>query len=179
MARIWTAGSLPAPRSRRQPGIGLLPTARFSVLVPARDGSPATPPIPISTSNCNFRRREDQQRSVYPFHKRGRTHKTGYEAQIWDYQPAGYNTGSLVDSLKAAPTKILDGQWNDYNIKAVGDHYVVVLDGKTILDDHDSKHTEGVIGLQCQPGNKDGVQTSSYSPLRGHFLVGMTGKYPE
>src|ERR1700761_6321753 len=86
--------------------------------------------------------------------KEGAPNITGYELQIWDYQPAGYNTGSLVDSLKAAPVKILDDQWNDYDIKADGDHYVIVLNGKTILDDHDSKHTEGLIGLQCQPGNK-------------------------
>ena len=86
--------------------------------------------------------------------KEGLPHKTGYELQIWDYQPAGYNTGSLVDSLKAAPVKILDGEWNNYDIKAVGDHYVVILNGTTLLDDHDSKHLEGLIGFQCQPGNK-------------------------
>jgi Domain of Unknown Function (DUF1080) len=86
--------------------------------------------------------------------KEGAPNKTGYEVQIWDYQPAGYDTGSLVDSLKAAPVKILDDQWNNYDIKADGDHYVVTLNGKTILDDHDAKHTEGLIGLQCQPGNK-------------------------
>lgn len=86
--------------------------------------------------------------------KEGAPHKTGYELQIWDYQPAGYNTGSLVGSLKAAPTKLLDNQWNDYDIKAEGDHYIVVLNRKTILDGHDSLHTEGLIGFQCQPGNK-------------------------
>jgi hypothetical protein len=86
--------------------------------------------------------------------KDGAPNKTGYEVQIWDYQPAGYDTGSLVDSLKAAPVKLLPDQWDDYNIKAVGDHYVITLNGKTILDDHDAKHTEGLVGLQCQPGNK-------------------------
>lgn len=86
--------------------------------------------------------------------KEGAPHKTGYELQIWDYQPAGYNTGSLVGSLKAMPTKILDNQWNDYDITAVGDHYVIVLNGKKILDDHDATHTAGLIGFQCQPGNK-------------------------
>jgi hypothetical protein len=84
----------------------------------------------------------------------GAPSKTGYEVQIWDYQPAGYNTGSLVDSLKAAPVKILADQWNDYDIKADGDHYVITLNGKIILDDHDAKHTQGLVGLQCQPGNK-------------------------
>jgi hypothetical protein len=86
--------------------------------------------------------------------KEGAPHKTGYELQIWDYQPAGYNTGSLVGSLKAEPTKILDGQWNDYDIKAQGDHFVIVLNGKTILDNHDPLHGDGLIGFQCQPGNK-------------------------
>ena len=35
--------------------------------------------------------------------KEGAPHKTGYELQIWDYQPAGYDTGSLVGSLKRRP----------------------------------------------------------------------------
>lgn len=86
--------------------------------------------------------------------KEGQPHVTGYELQIWDYQKAGYNTGSLVGSIKAQPVKILDNQWNNYDITADGDHYVVILNGKTILDGHDSKHTEGVIGFQCQPNNK-------------------------
>jgi Domain of Unknown Function (DUF1080) len=98
--------------------------------------------------------------------KEGAPNKTGYEVQIWGYQPAGYNTGSLVDSLKAAPATILDGQWNDYSIKAVGDHYVVILNGKTILDAHDSKHTEGVVGFQCQPGNKIEFRDVKLLPLK-------------
>ena len=72
--------------------------------------------------------------------KTGQPHITGYELQIWDYQPAGFNTGSLVNSFKATPVKILPDQWNSYEITADGDHYSVVLNGKTILDGHDSKH---------------------------------------
>ncbi len=98
--------------------------------------------------------------------KDGAPHKTGYEVQIWGYQPAGYNTGSLVDSLKAAPATILDGQWNDYNIKAVGDHFIVTLNGKTILDDHDPKHAAGVIGFQCQVGNKIEFRNVKLLPLK-------------
>jgi hypothetical protein len=85
--------------------------------------------------------------------KEGQPHITGYELQIWDYQPAGYNTGSLVGSLKADPVKIKPDDWNHYTITADGDHFVVVLNGKTILDAHDSKHASGVIGFQCQPNN--------------------------
>jgi hypothetical protein len=98
--------------------------------------------------------------------KEGAPHKTGYELQIWDYQPAGYNTGSLVGSLKAATTKILDNQWNDYDIKADGDHYVIVLNGTTILDDHDSLHAAGLIGFQCQPGNKIEFRNIRLLPLQ-------------
>ncbi|HWD99911.1 MAG TPA: DUF1080 domain-containing protein, partial [Bryobacteraceae bacterium] len=38
--------------------------------------------------------------------KEGQPHVTGFELQIWDYQPAGYDTGSLVGAAKATPTKI-------------------------------------------------------------------------
>ena len=85
--------------------------------------------------------------------KEGQPHITGYELQIWDYQPAGYNTGSLVGTAKAEPVKILPDQWNRYRITADGDHFIIVLNGKTLLDTHDSKHAAGVIGFQCQPKN--------------------------
>ncbi|HVW84656.1 MAG TPA: DUF1080 domain-containing protein [Bryobacteraceae bacterium] len=86
--------------------------------------------------------------------KEGQPHITGYELQIWDYQPAGYSTGSLVNTIKAPPTKILGDEWNNYDITADGDHYVIVLNGKTLLDTHDSAHRSGVIGFQCQKDNK-------------------------
>jgi hypothetical protein len=78
----------------------------------------------------------------------------GYELQIWDYSPSGFVTGSLVGALKTpTPTKILADQWNQYDITAQGDHYVVVMNGKTLLDGHDAKHlSPGVIGLQCNDG---------------------------
>ena len=86
--------------------------------------------------------------------KAGQPHLTGYELQIWDYQPAGYNTGSLVNTIKAPSTKILADQWNNYDITAAGDHYLIVLNGQTLLDTHDSTHLSGVIGFQCQKDNK-------------------------
>lgn len=83
--------------------------------------------------------------------KEGEPHVTGYELQIWDMQPAGYLTGSLVGSVKAQPTKIKANEWNKFDVTATGDHFVVLLNGQKVLDAHDSKHAEGVIGLQCQP----------------------------
>jgi hypothetical protein len=79
---------------------------------------------------------------------------TGYELQIWDMQPAGYLTGSLVGSVKASPTKIKADAWNTFDVTAKGDHFVVLLNGQKILDARDSKHAEGVIGFQCQVDQK-------------------------
>ena len=86
--------------------------------------------------------------------KEGQPHITGYELQIWDYQPAGYNTGSLVGSVKASPTKIVPAQWNRYEIRAEGDHFAFVLNGVSVLDARDAKHASGVIGFQCQKDNR-------------------------
>ncbi|MCZ2147063.1 MAG: DUF1080 domain-containing protein [Bryobacterales bacterium] len=86
--------------------------------------------------------------------KEGQPHITGYELQIWDYQPAGYNTGSLVGSLKASPVKIKANQWNRYEVTARGDHFTVILNGRNILDASDAKHSSGVIGFQCQKDNR-------------------------
>ena len=97
--------------------------------------------------------------------KEGQPHITGYELQIWDYQPQGFLTGSLVGSVKAQPAKILSDQWNSYDITADGDHFVVVLNGKTILDAHDSKHAAGVLGFQCQKDNRIEFRNIKLRPL--------------
>ena len=98
--------------------------------------------------------------------KTGQPHITGYELQIWDYQPAGYNTGSLVGTVKAPPVKIRGNEWNDYDITAIGDHYVVVLNGAPLLDAHDSAHLSGVIGFQCQVDNKIEFRNIQIAPTR-------------
>ena len=98
--------------------------------------------------------------------KEGQPHRTGFELQIWDYQPAGFNTGSLVGSAKAEPTRILPDAWNKYEVTAQGDHFVVVLNGKKLLDVHDAKHTSGVIGLQCQKDNVIEFRNLSLRELR-------------
>lgn len=79
----------------------------------------------------------------------------GYEVQIRENDKralkdsaAGFDTGSLVGVLKADQAPILDGQWNRFEITAQGDHFVIVFNGKKILDGHDSKHASGKIGLQ-------------------------------
>ena len=97
--------------------------------------------------------------------KEGQPHVTGYELQIWDYQPAGYNTGSLVGSIKAPETKILPNQWNSYEITAEGDHFVIVLNGKKLLDARNAQHASGVIGFQCQKDNRIEFRNIKLRPI--------------
>ncbi|MEO7145474.1 MAG: DUF1080 domain-containing protein [Bryobacteraceae bacterium] len=99
--------------------------------------------------------------------KEGQPHITGYELQIWDYQPKGYNTGSLVGTAKAEAVKILPDQWNNYTITTDGNHYTIVLNGKTLLDTRDSKHLSGVIGFQCQKNNRVEFRNIRLKPI-GH-----------
>jgi hypothetical protein len=99
--------------------------------------------------------------------KEGQPHITGYELQIWDYQPQGFLTGSLVNYLKAtASAKVIGDQWNAYEIKADGDHFVISLNGKPVLDAHDQAHVSGVIGLQCQPDNRIEFRNLKIRPIK-------------
>ncbi len=97
--------------------------------------------------------------------KEGQPHQTGYELQIWDYQPAGFNTGSLVGAVKAPPAKIIGDEWNDYDITARGKHFLVLLNGKTVLDAEDGRHASGGIGFQCQPTYKIEFRSVRILPL--------------
>ena len=78
----------------------------------------------------------------------------GYEVQIRDKDPGHYTggsylTASLVNVQKApADAKIISGQWMSLDITADGDHFVILYNGKKVVDAHDSKLTNGAIGLQ-------------------------------
>ena len=83
--------------------------------------------------------------------KEGEPHVTGYELQVWDKQQDGYNTGSLVNYVRAPPATLLADAWNQYEVTADGDHFVVVINGRTVLNAREGSHSSGVVGLQCQP----------------------------
>ena len=77
--------------------------------------------------------------------------RNGYEVQIWKQQPAGYNTGAIVNTAKTARDFAFKAdEWNLLLITADGDHLVVVLNGETTVDVHDSRFAEGNIRLQYQ-----------------------------
>ena len=68
--------------------------------------------------------------------------------------------------MKASPTKIKPNDWNKYEITADGDHFVVNLNGKTVLDAHDSKHASGVIGFQCQKDQHIEFRNIQLQPIK-------------
>jgi hypothetical protein len=78
----------------------------------------------------------------------------GYEVQIRDKDPGHYTggsylTGSLVNVEKApADVKIVSGEWMSLDIKAEGDHFVILYNGRKVVDAHDTKLENGAIGLQ-------------------------------
>ncbi len=80
----------------------------------------------------------------------------GYELQIRDKDPGNYTggsflTASIVNVGKApADANIKPGEWNTFEVTADGDHFVVIYNGKKVVDAHDTKMmlTAGAIGLQ-------------------------------
>jgi hypothetical protein len=95
----------------------------------------------------------------------GQPHRTGYEVQLYDNQPQGFNTGSLVFYAKAEPAKILPDQWNTYDILAEGSHFVINLNGKVVFDGHNPTHAAGVIGLQYNPNKPIEFRSIKLRPL--------------
>ena len=73
--------------------------------------------------------------------KEGQPHITGYELQVWDKQPAGYNTGSLVGSVIAPPATLKADEWNDYDVTVKGNHFTVKINGKPAARMGDSVRT--------------------------------------
>ena len=96
--------------------------------------------------------------------KEGQPHITGYELQIFNQHPQ-YPTGSLVNHIKAKPVQPAPNQWHTYEIEATGDHFVIKMDGKKILDGHDSKSKSGYIGLQYNKDKKIEFRNIKLKPL--------------
>ena len=81
----------------------------------------------------------------------------GYEVQIDDSgAPDGnpiYKTGGIYNF--AAPKTVASnpvGEWNLYEIRAVGQNYTVILNGDEVTDFVGSRSTKGYIGLQNHSG---------------------------
>jgi hypothetical protein len=91
-------------------------------------------------------------------------HLTGYEIQIYDKHEK-FPTGSLVGHATAKGGAIKPDHWQTMDITAVGNRYIVKLDGATLLDARDGKSRVGHLGLQYNPGKKIEFRNIKLRPM--------------
>jgi hypothetical protein len=111
------------------------------------------------------------ERSDDPWH----AVNNGYEIQIGDCDKKGlmYQTGSVYSFSPA--TKLASkpaGEWNRYEIKVVGQHYTITLNGEKVNEFDGSRGREGYIGLQ----NHDVLARVSFRRARVKEISPATGK---
>ncbi|GEM_PF-148427 len=78
----------------------------------------------------------------------------GYEAQVDNNDPKNF-TGSLY--ARAWPDKLItrEEEWFDYNIRCVGDHITIAINGQTMLETDQHDYASGHIALQGHnPGSE-------------------------
>lgn len=83
------------------------------------------------------------------------TPDNSYEVNIFDRRPdPTYGTGAIVNVAPvAAPFPRAGGRWNLMTIRAEGDRFTVVLNGRTTVDGvRDGRHREGPLALQYGSG---------------------------
>jgi len=80
--------------------------------------------------------------------------KDCYEVNIYDERPdPSYGTGAIVNVAKVIPMPKAAGKWNTYDITAVDDHFVVILNGQKTVDVTDKRLLNaGFVGLQYGSG---------------------------
>jgi hypothetical protein len=84
----------------------------------------------------------------------GQPHVTGYELQIWTGNEK-YPTGSLVNHVSTNKGKFNGDVWNTYDVMVKGNHFVIRLNGKVVLETDQTKSGRGHIGLQS---NQDRIE---------------------
>jgi hypothetical protein len=76
-----------------------------------------------------------------------------YEVNIFDTRPEQkYATGAIVDFAPVQAVQKAGGKWNTLEIRAVGDHLTVVLNGQKTAEVHDKKFQRGPVTLQYGSG---------------------------
>lgn len=77
-----------------------------------------------------------------------------YEINIFDTRPdQTYRTGSIVGLAEPSEFVYTGGQWNRYEISAVGNRLQVTLNGRDLVDVEDSRLAAGPIALQHGAGS--------------------------
>lgn len=101
--------------------------------------------------------------------------RNGYEVQIDDCSKDGliHQTGAIYDISPA--TRVASkpaGEWNLYEIKVVGQHYTVVLNGEKVNEFDGDRGRDGYIGLQ----NHDPISRASFRRVRVREIKSEGGK---
>lgn len=73
--------------------------------------------------------------------------RTCYEVQIGGTS-SGLIAGNITNTAPPPGAPAPTEQWNSLEISAVGDHLMVTLNGKNLVDAHDKTHARGKIALQ-------------------------------
>ncbi len=81
------------------------------------------------------------------------TSTTSYEFNIYDKRPdQKYATGTIVDVATIAQPVKAANRWNTFEIRAQGDHLILIMNGAKLVDVHDSQFAQGPIALQASAG---------------------------
>jgi len=76
-----------------------------------------------------------------------------YEVNVFDTRPEQkYATGAIVDVAPVLSVQKAAGKWNILEIRAVGDHLTVILNGQNTAEVHDKKFQRGPLALQYGAG---------------------------
>jgi hypothetical protein len=91
---------------------------------------------------------------------------SGYELQIDNDDPK-WATGSIEDVIqRIAEVSPAPNEWHTYEVEVRGDHMIASIDGKKVLDGHDSKIASGYLGLQHHQGKKIEFRRIQVKPLQ-------------
>ncbi|MFZ0964840.1 MAG: family 16 glycoside hydrolase [Terriglobia bacterium] len=114
---------------------------------------------------CDFLIKTDGASGIFlRTDKGGDPEAAGYKLQI-NNKDAKFPTGSLVGQVKASTASVSPNQWHSYSVEAVGDHFVVKLDGNVVLSGDGHKNKVGRIGLQYVPGTPVQFRNLKLRPL--------------
>jgi hypothetical protein len=72
----------------------------------------------------------------------------GYEAQVENTSPDPQRTGSLYGIVKVTEQLIPDDTWWTQDVIAQGNHIIIKVNGKTVVDTTNDRYTKGYLALQ-------------------------------
>ena len=123
---------------------------------------------------AEFKTAADGNSGIFLRSARGAAAPDRLRAQIYDDQPQGFNTGSLVFYEKAEPAKLIPDVWNSFDILVEGTHFQIVLNNRLVFDGHNATHAAGVIGLQFNPNKPIEFRNLKLRPLNLEPLLDRT-----